>query len=266
MDRVQRSGLIALSVLLLTAVGAHFVGSRPGSEARTPPEKSAQDPAAWEGVKFLPPEQRRYFVDAEDFAREPVVNPLTGGDGRSIMSNIPAPPLDPMGEMAAQRLSLTGPDPLPSKRGGSSGPRNPTKTDSFIRARENDTLIRIAKRELQDADRWQEVARLNDIQKPYVVTIGQLIYLPTGPASSGNARAASTSGRSGQPQNANLGNSPSTPAARTHVVKNGESLMVISRQYFNTTKHWQKILEANNLKSDRDLRTGMKITIPVIES
>jgi len=50
MDRVQRSGLITLSVLLLTAVGAHFIGSRPGSEARTPERKAAQDPATMEGV------------------------------------------------------------------------------------------------------------------------------------------------------------------------------------------------------------------------
>ena len=64
MDRVQRSGLITLTVLLLTAVGAHFIGSRPGSEASIPERKVAQDPAAWEGVQFLPPEQRELFVGA----------------------------------------------------------------------------------------------------------------------------------------------------------------------------------------------------------
>lgn len=267
MDRVQRSGLIALSVLLLTAAGAHFVGSRPGSEAKTPPNKAAQDPAAWEGVKLLPPEQRRLYVDAEDFAREPVVNPLTGGDGRSIMSNIPAPPLDPTAQLAADRLSLDDVDELngrdASKRANDT--RRPVKTERWVRAKENDTLIRIAKRELNDGERWREIARLNDIRKPYVVTIGQLLYLPTGPANSnaGSAALAAASGSSGQAQDANL---RAATGARTHVVQPGESLMVISKQYYDTTSKWKKILSANGMKSDRDLRAGMKLTIPNLDS
>jgi hypothetical protein len=88
--------LITLSVLLLTAVGAHFIGSRPGSEATIPDRKVAQDPAAWEGVKFLPPEQRDRFVGARDFVRAPVRHPLAGGVGRNILDGIDDPPEPPI--------------------------------------------------------------------------------------------------------------------------------------------------------------------------
>ncbi len=56
-----------------------------------------------------------------------------------------------------------------------------------------------------------------------------------------------------------------TPAAggKTHVVKQGETLYKIAKQYYNDGSKWKRIMEANpQLKRPEDLKPGMKLTIP----
>lgn len=57
---------------------------------------------------------------------------------------------------------------------------------------------------------------------------------------------------------------PDKKAARTHVVKKGDTLQKISMKYYNTTKNWQKIYQANKkvLKNPDDLKVGQKLIIP----
>ena len=217
MDRVQRSGLIALAVLLLTALGAHYVGSLPGSDATVPPRLAAQDPGTLEGVKFLPPEQRQFFVGPADFARPPVRNPMLGTQPRNIDANEPVdrestiaktdptpalPKSDPRigggdSSQAAKLIPLTDDDTPPI---ADLPPRQPGR---FIRVRENDNLTRIAKRELSDGNRWPEIAALNQIKAPYHVRLGQRLQLPGAGASAANraANSGSPSGRQAQAAN-----------------------------------------------------------------
>lgn len=268
MDRVQRSGLITLSVLLLTAVGAHFIGSRPGSEARTPERKAAQDPATMEGVKFLPPEQRELFVGARDFVRPPVRHPLTGTDGRDILSGLddgPEPPIlgdaQPLNASADSGMLLDldegdlkiedqpGPKQLPV------GPGTGRSELRTMRVRENDNLTKIAKRELGDGDRWLEVAQLNRIGKPYTVQVGELLYLP-------DKNAATNASASNQAPRTVPSPPPAGSAPSTYKVKAGDTLGGISQAVYGTSKHWRSILAANGIADARGLKVGTVLKIP----
>lgn len=279
MDRVQRSGLITLSVLLLTAVGAHFIGSRPGSEATIPDRKIAQDPAAWEGVKFLPPEQRDRFVGAHDFVRAPVRHPLKGGAGRNILDGIDDPPEPPIlgetklasssGESQGMLLSLE-PEPKPDPVQNSSpvnasgklatGPGTGRDPFHIARVRERDNLTKLAARELGDGDRWKEIADLNELKKPYHVQVGQLLYLPQSGAN--NAQAAE-SDASAPVNSGGASASQSTPS--TYTVVKGDTLSEISQKVYGTAQHWQFLRDANGLKSAKDLKLGAVLKIPELK-
>lgn len=276
MDRVQRSGLITLSVLLLTAVGAHFIGSRPGSEAKTPDRKIAQDPAAWEGVKFLPPEQRDRFVGARDFVRAPVRHPLAGGAGRNILAGIDDPPEPPIlgeqgleshaGEGQGVLLSLDHEpkvDPInnagPANASGKlpTGPGTGRDPFHIARVREKDNLTKLATRELGDGDRWKEIADLNELKKPYHVQVGQLLYLPGGSDSTNQSTQD-------QPQPINAGGTGQTPA-RTYKVIAGDTPSEISQKVYGTSVHWKVLLAANGIKKAEDLKLGAVLKVPELK-
>ena len=57
---------------------------------------------------------------------------------------------------------------------------------------------------------------------------------------------------------------PAVPAARFHVVVEGDSLTRISVRYYGTTNRWQEIYEANRetLRGENTLRPGQRLRIP----
>jgi phage tail protein X len=58
---------------------------------------------------------------------------------------------------------------------------------------------------------------------------------------------------------------PALVPVSTYVVKNGDTLTGISLATYGTSRHWQKILEANpSIKDAKRLRYGMKITLPAL--
>ncbi len=56
---------------------------------------------------------------------------------------------------------------------------------------------------------------------------------------------------------------PATPTEKTHVVAKGDTLGDISRQYYGTTKYWEKIKDANKVDPN-GLLVGQKLIIPAI--
>jgi nucleoid-associated protein YgaU len=55
-----------------------------------------------------------------------------------------------------------------------------------------------------------------------------------------------------------------TPAPRTHVVVDGDTLTRISVEYYGTSSHWQAIYDANrsSLRSPSSLSIGTSLVIP----
>ncbi len=115
-----------------------------------------------------------------------------------------------------------------------------------------DTLYVVAKKELGSASRWKEIEKLNNISSSDL-HVGQVIKLPAAAVKETPTDVPGTPANGG----AVSGN-------KTHTVAKGEFLSDISKQYYGTTKHWKKILEANPGTSAEDLKVGQKLVIPEI--
>jgi len=53
---------------------------------------------------------------------------------------------------------------------------------------------------------------------------------------------------------------------KTYIVKPGDSLSAISRNFYGTTQYYTKIMEANQIKNTRGLAVGQKLILPAPET
>jgi nucleoid-associated protein YgaU len=87
---------------------------------------------------------------------------------------------------------------------------------------------------------------------------------PAPPVDTTAEKHAATSGHKGKPQPKESYSSEPKKAARTYVVKKGDTLQKISEKFYGTTKHWRRICEANKkvIKDCDKLEPGTKLVIP----
>ena len=233
MNPVQKPGLLTLSLLLVVALVGFLLGPNKADPRDAVPAVAVVDIAALPGVEFVPPERREFWIKSADFRQPPVKHPLEGGQGRSIAKWREMPLDDPIQAIQASgqlpKEPILGPPP------------------SNYRVRENDNLQKIASKQLGSSKRWMEIARLNGLEKPYVVKIGDLLRLPTGSAPA-MAQAAPASA--------------STSGWTTHVVKANETPSDVSMAVYGTSRLWKLILEANKIDDPRKVREGQTLRIP----
>lgn len=117
----------------------------------------------------------------------------------------------------------------------------------------------IAQRELKDANRWREIADLNGITDPSKLAAGTLLKLPSG-TSSGQLAGGSESASNNSSNRSNSSEEAALP--ETYVVRPNETPGEISKRFYNTTKHWRKLLEFNGMRDPKQLRAGQKLKIP----
>lgn len=77
-------------------------------------------------------------------------------------------------------------------------------------------------------------------------------------------KPAATSGHKAKQQPKESYASGQKKAARTYVVKKGDTLQKISEKFYNTTKKWRRICDANKkvIKDCDKLEPGTKLVIP----
>lgn len=233
MNSVQKTGLLTLGLLLVVALVGFLLGPNKADPQDGVPAVAVVDIAALPGVEFIPPERREFWIRSSDFRQPPVRHPLDGGQGRGIDEWRDMPQDDPI--QAIQASGTLPPEPVLG-----SPPSN-------YRVRENDNLQKIAAKQLGSGKRWIEIARLNGLEKPYVVKIGDLLRMPTGdapPMTQAAPASASTSGWT------------------THVVKANETPSDVSMAVYGTSRLWKLILEANKIDDPRKVREGQTLRIP----
>ena len=176
-------------------------------------------------------------------ADEPPIWPDLPQNSRSI-DPPPRPEPEPVDPEPMDRNSVT-PEPIAVPvRVPVRGPTHRT-----ITVQDGDNYYRIAKRELGDIGRWNEVQALNPSVDPRRIKPGDKLRIPTSKSSRGN-----------------LGSGRRTDAApqgtKTYVVKGGDTPTGLSTKFWGTSAHWQYLLDQNGLKVPNDLHEDATIRIP----
>ena len=125
--------------------------------------------------------------------------------------------------------------------------------DPVYVVRPGDSLQRIARRVLGDANRWAVLRDLNPGIDPLRLQVGDRLRVPAGAAL--EAAAAATLPATG---------GDAAAAAGVHRVQPGDSLSVIALRYYGDSTRWKAIYEANRsvMDSPDDLGIGVELRIP----
>jgi nucleoid-associated protein YgaU len=116
-----------------------------------------------------------------------------------------------------------------------------------------DTFSSIAAAKLGSENRWHVIAQANPLVDPARLRVGMVIRLPdatTASQESNHDTLTSTAEASG---------------GAVYVVREGDTLSSIARQYYGNSGKWEKIYNANRAAIGRDpghVRAGMKLVIP----
>ena len=121
-----------------------------------------------------------------------------------------------------------------------------------------ETMSAIAKRYLGTEAKWEAIAKANPSVDPKSMRIGTKLRIPAEVTASsegaapGAARAAGTAVASA---------GPSGPGG-IHVVAEGDTLSSIAAKHYGSSKHWQKIADANPAVNPNNLRIGQALRLP----
>lgn len=126
--------------------------------------------------------------------------------------------------------------------------------------RSGDSLERIARRTLGDANRWGRIAALNPGVDPLRLQVGDRLTLPPEAGPSTSEPVARASG------NAETVAAGEGSAVRIHEVQAGDSLSVIALRYYGDSNRWKQIYEANRdvMSSPDGLQIGTRLRIPAL--
>ncbi len=123
-------------------------------------------------------------------------------------------------------------------------------------------------KEVKNSIKRDEVAALTALSGDSVITRGEAARLRNENLMLHNqleARAAArTAPEKSQASDAKSKKSGSRKAGQTYVVQSGDTLFSISRKFYNSSKHWKDILQANkkHIRNPKDLTVGQTLLIP----
>lgn len=124
-------------------------------------------------------------------------------------------------------------------------PQPPPYTEYTVKS--GDTMSSIARDWFGTEAKWDLIAKANPLVDPNRLTVGQVLRLP--PKDTEREEGAE----------------PVGPEGTTYVVRSGDNLSKIARQYYGDESKWRIIYEANRSllgDSPDNLRVGMRLTIP----
>lgn len=169
----------------------------------------------------------------------------------AVVDAPPRPSVDPA--LQAQGTAATAPPAAASTR-PTQGVIPPQFEEYTVR--EGDTFASIAQRFLGSRARADLIARANPLVDPTRIRAGRVIRIPKDP-----------SNIQGRPIESQTPQAATDAAVRRHTVARGDTLTSISRRYYGSIRHTDRILRANRsvLSRPEDLRPGQVLVIPTIE-
>ncbi len=145
--------------------------------------------------------------------------------------------------------SPTQPSPAPT-------PAQPTTGSDNYTVQRGDTLIKIARTTLGEGNRWQDIAKLNNIVDTRDLRVGMTLKIP---------RPNNITPTAPPQPEAPVSPTPKPPTAAVpaqYTVQRGDTLIAIARKTLGEGNRWQEIATLNNIDSPSDLRVGMVLKIP----
>lgn len=120
-----------------------------------------------------------------------------------------------------------------------------------------DTLEGISKKYYGTIKHADLIKQANRLDNERMLRVGSTLVIPalSAPAAPSTPTPATTSV-------ATVPTSVATSARREYVVQEGDTLHMISRKFYGTTKYYLLIMQANNLEDTRAMRIGAKLVIP----
>ncbi len=235
MTRIQKTALLAFLLLLVVALIGAYLGGGKARPADAQPATVVLETEDLAAIRLLPPE-RRQMIQPHRFTAPPAKNPLQDEAGREAGGEVT--PFAP--------VQLGGKTKTPSHHDvnlAEAGYRS-------IRVRQNEVLGRIAKRELGDAGRWQEILKLNGMESDLDLRVGQKLYLPH--------RESTAMGLEPEVDH----EQPSSGESQVYVVKRGDVLGRIAKQFYGSAQETERILRANGLQNANQIYAGQELVIP----
>lgn len=145
-------------------------------------------------------------------------------------------------------------EPASRKQKPQAAPTAGTEGGTWV-VKSGESLERIARQALGNGKRWPEIAKLNGIENPDKIIIGQTLQLP-----GQFAPAAVDPVRVDAPAAPKVAAAPA--GGREYVVKKGDMLSVIAQRELGSAKLWKEIA-ALNPKVDPDrLLVGARLRLP----
>jgi len=257
--------------------------SPPKPAVSTPPARLAIQPSsnpAAEGPKPVTRPVTDPLADNGRSAERPAVNPDAPapslGKGDSSPSTLPLheqPPIQPISQPGIQpgiRPGIrpgTAPEtvPRPVTPAVSTPSPTPVRPASTAGNREHtvakgETMSSIAANFYGDASKWTVISKANPLVDPEHMKIGMKLAIPPAPA------APSVTVPKPAAPSAPAPATPLAPAGGSiHTVVAGDTLIGLSRRYYNNDIDWDAIFDANTRVLGEDpanLRVGMKLVIP----
>ena len=123
-----------------------------------------------------------------------------------------------------------------------------------------DTLGEIAQKTLGSATRWKEIQAANPGLDPKRLFVGAKLVLPGGAAAGGTAVAAAPG--PAVPVTATGAATAAKPAARTYVVRSGDTLSRIAASELGSADRWREIAAANPRVDPDRLFVGAQLVLP----
>lgn len=284
MQQIERYGVIALVLLLVTIVAISFWGDSksPGFWSRlvgknqpkkelvvqqAPVTAPSTDPLplAQDGVVATPTNALEPVMPGA----QPAVQPLTQAAPSAYDQIVPVASQIPT--RSANTAVLPGSQPGASAPLGAAPVSNPGTSLAAPAAsgaleyvvKKGDSLAKIAALTLGDESRWTEIQALNAGVSPKNLAIGQKLKLPNG--SRANRSTAAPVVAKSEPvaeRKVEAKKKASDAPARSYVVKKGDSLREIAAAMLGDAARWKDIVAANPGLQPNKLAVGQKLRLP----